>query len=118
MKLNTSKRKRFRVSNKVKKVASGDRFRLSISRSSKNIFAQIIDDTKNITLLSASSIKKDIKSAQKVNKSELSKIVAKKLEKKAQKKNITKIFFDRGIYKYHGRVKIFAETLRKNGMEF
>ena len=118
MKLNTSKRKRFRVSNKVKKVASNDRFRLSISRSSKNIFAQIIDDTKNITLLSASSIEKDIKSAQKVNKSELSKIVAEKLAKKAQEKNITKIFFDRGSYKYHGRVKVFAETLRENGMEF
>ena len=118
MKLNTSIRKRFRVSNKVKKVASKDRFRLSISRSSKNISAQIIDDTKNITLLSASSIEKDIKSLQKVNKSELSKIVAEKLAKKAQEKKITKIFFDRGIYKYHGRVKIFAETLRKNGMEF
>ena len=118
MKLNTTKRKRFRVSNKVKKVASSDRYRLSVSRSSKNIFAQIIDDSKNITLLSASSIEKDIKSLQKVNKSELSKIVAEKLAKKAQEKKITKIFFDRGIYKYHGRVKIFAETLRKNGMEF
>ena len=118
MKLDTTTRKKFRVSNKAKKVASKDRFRLSITRSSKNIFAQIIDDTKNITLLSASSIEKDIKSAQKVNKSELSKIVAEKLAKKAKEKNITKIFFDRGIYKYHGRVKIFAETLRKNGMEF
>ena len=118
MKLNTNVRKRFRVSNKVKKVASKDRFRLSISRSSKNIFAQIIDDEKNITLLSASSIEKDIKSLEKVNKSELSKIVAEKLAKKAQEKKITKIFFDRGIYKYHGRVKIFADTLRKNGMEF
>jgi len=118
MKLNTTKRKRFRVSNKVKKVASKDRFRLSISRSSKNIFAQIIDDTKNITLLSASSIEKDIKSNSKVNKTELSKIVAEKLAKKAQEKKITKIFFDRGVYKYHGRIKIFAETLRKNGMDF
>ena len=118
MKLNTSKRKRFRVSNKVKKVASNDRFRLSISRSSKNIFAQIIDDSKNITLLSASSIEKDIKSEVKTNKIELSKIVAEKLAKKAQEKKITKIFFDRGVYKYHGRIKVFAETLRKNGMEF
>ena len=118
MKLNTSIRKRFRVSNKVKKVASKDRFRLSISRSSKNIFAQIIDDSKNITLLSASSIEKDIKSNSKVNKTELSKIVAEKLAKKAQEKKITKIFFDRGVYKYHGRIKIFAETLRKNGMDF
>ena len=118
MKLGTSKRKKFRVSNKVKKVASKDRFRLSISRSAKNIAAQIIDDSKNITLLSASSIEKDIKSGSKVNKSELSKIVAEKLAKKAQDLKITKVFFDRGIYKYHGRVKIFAETLRKNGMEF
>ena len=118
MKLDTTTRKKFRVRSKIKKVASKDRFRLSISRSSKNIFAQIIDDEKNITLLSASSIEKDIKSLQKVNKSELSKIVAERLAKKAQEKKITKIFFDRGIYKYHGRIKIFADTLRKNGMEF
>ena len=118
MKLDTTTRKKFRVRSRIKKVASKDRFRLSISRSSKNIFAQIIDDEKNITLLSASSIEKDIKSLEKVNKSELSKIVAEKLAKKAQEKKITKIFFDRGVYKYHGRVKIFAETLRKNGMEF
>jgi large subunit ribosomal protein L18 len=118
MKLNTISRKKFRVSNKVKKVASKDRLRLSISRSSKNISAQIIDDVKCITLLSASSIEKDIKSANKVNKTEISKIVAEKLAKKALEKKITKIFFDRGIYRYHGRIKVFAETLRKNGMEF
>ena len=68
--------------------------------------------------MSASSVEKDIKSGTKVNKTELSKIVAEKLAKKAQEKKITKIFFDRGIFKYHGRVKVFAETLRKNGMEF
>ena len=118
MKLNTSIRKRFRVSNKVKKVASKDRFRLSISRSSKNISAQIIDDIKKITLLSASSIEKDVRARDKVNKTELSKIVAMKLAKKAQEKKITKIYFDRGTYRYHGRVKVFAETLRENGMEF
>ena len=118
MKINTTIRKRFRVSNKVKKVSSSDRFRLSISRSSKNIFAQIIDDTKCITLLSASSIEKDVKSGSKINKTELSKIVAEKLAKKAQEKKIKKIYFDRGTYKYHGRIKAFAETLRKNGMEF
>jgi|TARA_B100000287_G_scaffold135151_1_gene127134 large subunit ribosomal protein L18 len=118
MKLNTALRKRLRVSNKVKKVASKDRYRLSISRSSKNISAQIIDDSKNITLLSASSIEKEIKNLTKTNKTELSKIVAERLAKKAQEKKITKIFFDRGIYKYHGRIKVFAETLRKNGMDF
>ena len=118
MKLNAIERKKFRVTNKVKKVSSPDRLRLSISRSSKNISAQIIDDTKNITLLSASSIEKDIKASKKVNKMELSKIVAERLAKKAVEKKITKIFFDRGIYKYHGRVKVFADTLRENGMEF
>ena len=118
MKLTTNKRKRFRVSNRVKNVASAERFRLSISRSSKNISAQIIDDKKSTTLISASSIEKDIKSGSKTNKTELSKIVAEKLAKKAQGKKITKIYFDRGNYKYHGRVKVFAETLRKNGMEF
>ena len=118
MKLDSTKRKKFRVSNKLKKIAPKDRFRLSISRSLKNISAQIIDDTKNITLLSASSLEKDIKNVNKVKKSELSIIVAEKLAKKAQEKKITKIFFDRGVYKYHGRIKIFAETLRKNGMEF
>ena len=118
MKLNTSIRKRFRVSNKVKRVATNDRFRLSISRSAKNISAQIIDDIKKVTLLSASSIEKDLKSHEKVSKTELSKLVAQKLAKKAQEKKITKIYFDRGSYKYHGRVKAFAETLRENGMEF
>ena len=118
MKLTTSKRKIFRVRNKLKKVASHGRFRLSIARSSKNISAQIIDDTKKITLLSASSVEKDLKSLEKVNKTELSKLVATKLAKKAQEKKITKIYFDRGSYKYHGRIKVFAETLRENGMEF
>ena len=116
MKLTTIERKRFRVRKKLKNV-SKDRYRLSVSRSAKNISAQIIDDVKNITLVSASSIDKEIK-AQKKNKSELSTIVAEILAKKANEKNIKKIYFDRGIYKYHGRVKIFAETLRKNGMEF
>ena len=118
MKLKSTDRKKFRVSNKAKKVSSPDRFRLSISRSTKNISAQIIDDVNNITLLSCSSVEKDIKSMDKANKTELSKIVAEKLAKKAHEKKITKIYFDRSVYKYHGRVKVFAETLRKNGMEF
>ena len=118
MKLNAIQRKKFRVTGKLKKVSSSDRLRLSISRSAKNISAQIIDDVKNITLVSCSSIEKDIRSMEKVNKTEISRIVAEKLAKKAQEKKISKIFFDRGIYKYHGRVKVFAETLRKNGMEF
>tara|TARA_B100001057_G_C22509705_1_gene817373 strand:- start:1 stop:357 length:357 start_codon:yes stop_codon:yes gene_type:complete len=118
MKLTTSKRKRFRVSNKLKKVASQGRLRLSISRSSKNISAQIIDDANSKTLISASSVEKELKGNSKIKKIDLSKVVAEKLAKKAHEKNITKIYFDRGVYKYHGRIKVFAETLRKNGMEF
>ena len=116
MRLTTIERKRFRVRKKLKNV-SKDRYRLSVSRSTKNISAQIIDDVKNITLVSASSIDKGIKE-QKKNKSELSTIVAETLAKKGSEKNIKKIYFDRGKFKYHGRVKVFAETLRKNGMEF
>ncbi len=117
MRTSRSERKKFRVRNKLKKVSKSDRFRLSVSRSSKNFIAQIIDDEKQLTLVSASSFEKDIKS-QKKNKSDISSLVAEKLAKKAKDKNISKIYFDRGMYKYHGRVKIFAETLRKNGMDF
>ncbi len=115
MKISTLERKKFRVRNKLKKVSSKDRFRLCVSRSTKNISAQIIDDVNKITLVSASSIDKEIKGKKK-NKSELSSIVAEVLAKKASEKNIKKVYFDRGVFKYHGRVKIFAETLRKNGM--
>tara|TARA_Y100000816_G_scaffold155056_1_gene110541 strand:- start:1477 stop:1830 length:354 start_codon:yes stop_codon:yes gene_type:complete len=117
MKITSLERKRFRVRNKAKKVSSKERFRLSVNRSTKNISAQIIDDTKNITLVSASSNSKELKS-QKKSKKELSTIVAEQLAKKAKEMKITKVYFDRGIYKYHGRVKLLAEELRKNGMEF
>ena len=117
MKLTATIRRKFRIRNKLKKVSSADRLRLSITRSTKNISAQLIDDKKQSTILSASSNEKDIRSVNK-NKIDISILVAEKLAKKAQEKNITSIYFDRGIYKYHGRVKVFAETLRKNGMKF
>ena len=116
MKLTTRQRKKFRVRNKLKNNSKDDRYRLSVSRSSKNISAQIIDDFNSVTLVSASSNEKQIKSLKK-NKTEISTMVAENLAKKAQEKKITKVYFDRGLYKYHGRVKIFAETLRKNGMK-
>jgi large subunit ribosomal protein L18 len=117
MKLTKTDRRKFRVRNKLKNVSKHDRYRLSVSKSSKNITAQIIDDIKKITLISASSLDKEIRS-QKKTKTEQSTIVAEMLAKKAQEKKITKIYFDRGIYNYHGRIKIFADTLRKNGMDF
>ena len=115
MKLNTSIRKRFRVSNKVKRVAAKDRFRLSISRSAKNISAQIIDKKAEKTLVSASSFSKK---KSNIKKKDLSAHVAEILLKKALEKKITNVYFDRGKYKYHGRIKIFAEALRKGGLRF
>ena len=104
-----------RVRKKLKKVNT-ERFRLSVFKSSRNISAQIIDDINNKTLVSASSIKKN--NTEKKKKADLSIIVADMLSKKALEKKITKVYFDRGKYKYHGRIKIFAETLRKGGLIF
>ena len=103
-----------RIRKKLKKVNT-ERFRLSIFRSSKNISAQIIDDTNKKTLVYATSINE--KNLGK-KKSEKSVHVAGLLAKKALEKKITKVYFDRGRYKYHGRIKIFADTLRKNGLNF
>ena len=118
MKLTTLDRKKYRIRNKLKKVSKEGRFRLSVSRSSKNISAQIIDDVRNITLISASSNEKTIKALNKKNKIELSTVVAEMLAKKALEKKITKVYFDRGNYKYHGRIKNFAVSLRKHGLIF
>ena len=117
MKLTTLDRKKFRIRNRLKKNNPNNRMRLTVSRSSKNISAQIIDDKNNKTLISATSNLKSLKDSKK-KKSELSEIVATKLAEKAKEQKITKVYFDRSIYKYHGRVRIFAETLRKNGLEF
>ena len=103
-----------RVRSKLKKVNT-ERYRLTVFKSSRNISAQIIDDKSNKTLVSESSIKD--KSENK-KKTDLSLIVAERLSKKAMEKKITKVYFDRGGYKYHGRIKIFAEALRKGGLIF
>ena len=115
MKLDTSTRKKFRVRKKLKKVASKNRFRLSISRSSRNIFAQIIDDNKKITLVSASSKEKNI---EKMPKSKVSEVVGKLIAERSVKKGVKEVYFDRGKYKYHGRIKLLAETARKEGLKF
>ena len=108
------KKRSQRIRKKLKKVNS-ERFRLTIFRSSRNISAQIVDDKNNKTLVSATSVKK--KSENKKN-NDLSLDVAEKLAKKALEKKITKVYFDRGGYKYHGRIKFFAEALRKKGLTF
>ena len=103
-----------RIRRKLKQVNS-ERFRLTVFKSSRNISAQIIDDKSNKTLISATSIKE--KNTNK-KKTDLSLLVAERLSKKAIEKKITRVYFDRGGYKYHGRIKVFAEALRKGGLIF
>ena len=118
MKLDKIIKKKLRIRNKLKRSNINNRLRLTVNRSYKNISAQIIDDTNNKTLVAASSVEKDIKKIDKKNKSDLSLFVGETLAKRANTKNITKVYFDRGHYKYHGRVKLLTDALRKNGLEF
>ena len=115
MKKPIQKKRSQRIRKKLKRVNS-ERYRLSVYRSSKNISAQIIDDKNNKTLVSASSIEKD--QNNKIKKIDLSNKIAELLARRAIEKKITKVFFDRGRYRYHGRIKIFADTLRKMGLSF
>ena len=105
-------RRQIRTRNKLKGIA--DRPRISVFRSSKYMFAQVIDDVKNKTILGISE--KALKLSG--TKSEKAKALGLQLAKKAKAKNITKVVFDRGSYSYHGRVKSLAEGLREGGMEF
>jgi large subunit ribosomal protein L18 len=116
MKNKTNIKRALRTRKKLKTV-NNTRFRLSVFRSSKNISAQIIDDKNNKTLISATSLKKD-PNKQKKKKSDVSVDVATVLAEKAAEKKITKVYFDRGSYRYHGRIKTFADTLRKKGITF
>ena len=82
--------------------------RLTVFRSNANFYSQIIDEKKGITLVSASTLEKDMKK----------KLVGAELAKRADKKGIKNVYFDRGGYLYHGRVKAFAEAVRKEGLKF
>ena len=115
-KINNKIKRKLRNRKKLKSV-NVNRYRISVTKSLNNLFAQIIDDKQKKTLVSASSIEKDIK-LKKVKKMEKSSLIGEILAKRAREKNISEVYFDRGEYKYHGRVKIFAETLRKNGLKF
>ena len=115
-KTNGKIKRKLRNRKKLKKVSS-NRYRISVCKSLNNLFIQIIDDKNGKTLVSASSIEKDIKK-NKVKKLEKSSLIGEVLAKRAKEKNISKVYFDRGEYKYHGRIKAFAETLRKNGLKF
>ena len=103
---------------RVRKNISGtaEKPRLNVFRSSKHIYAQVIDDTKGVTLVSASSLEKDFDGAG--SNCEAAKIVGKKVAEKALEKGIKTVVFDRGGYIYHGRVAALAEGAREGGLEF
>ena len=116
MKNITKEKRKLRNRKRLKKI-NNNRYRVSIYKTLNNISAQIIDDINNKTLVSASSIEKNFKN-KKTKKIDKSTIIGEILAKRAKEKKINEVYFDRGSYRYHGRVKIFAETLRKNGMKF
>jgi|TARA_B110001452_G_scaffold94732_1_gene78272 large subunit ribosomal protein L18 len=115
-KINNKIKRKLRNRKKLKKV-SVNRYRISVSKSLNNLSAQIIDDKVNKTLVSASSIEKEFKK-NKVKKIDKSTMIGETLAKRAKDKNISDVYFDRGENKYHGRIKAFADTLRKNGLKF
>ena len=96
---------------------TADRPRLNVFRSNANITAQIIDDNKGITLVSASTLEKELKITNGGNV-EAAKKIGEEIAKRAKNAKITKVVFDRGGYLYHGRVKALAEAARENGLEF
>jgi large subunit ribosomal protein L18 len=111
-------RRRGRVRGALKRAAYG-RKRLSVFRSSKHIYAQVIDDDAGTTLVSASSIEKPMRGSLKTGASvEAAKTVGKLIAERAQEKGIKEVVFDRGAYLYHGRVKALAEAARESGLSF
>ena len=109
------KNRKERVRFKNKKVSS--RNRLSVFRSNNHLYAQLIDDTKGITLASSSSLEKSIKD-KKLERKEIAELIGKNIAKKIISKGIDKVFFDRGNYKYHGLIKIIADAARSEGLNF
>ena len=112
---NLKEKRKLRVRKKF--IKHRDRYRLSIFRSSKYNYAQIIDDKQRKTLVSASEL--DLTDEEKKKtKSERARLVGIYLGKKAKEKKVTKVVFDRGQYRYHGRVKALAEGAREAGLDF
>ena len=116
VKINKKLKRKLR-NRKIIKSLSSNRLRICVSKTLNNLSAQIIDDNLKKTIVSASSIEKEIKN-KKIKKLEKSNLIGEILAKRAKEKKIDKVYFDRGEYKYHGRIKVFAESLRKNGLKF
>ena len=116
MKKVSSKIKRKIRNRKKLRDINTNKLRITVFKSTKNISAQIIDDKISKTLVSASSTEKEIKK-NKIKKMDLSNVLGELLAKRAKEKKISSVYFDRGGYKYHGRIKALADSLRKNGLK-
>ncbi len=116
-KLTQSQRRTARVRQDLKRKVNG-RPRLSVFRSMKNIYVQIIDDQKGVTLVAASSLEKDMKGKSGDGKKARAAEVGKLIAERAKKAGITDVVFDRGGYLYHGRVKALADGAREGGLNF
>jgi large subunit ribosomal protein L18 len=113
-----TERRKSRVRRAVKAAANG-RMRLTVHRSSKHIYAQVIDDTKGVTLASASSLEKSQREAGKTGADvEAAKAVGKLVAERASEKGVKNVVFDRGGYMYHGRIKALADAAREGGLSF
>ena len=109
-------RRTARVRHTLKRVAYG-RPRLSVFRSSKHIYAQVIDDAKGVTVAAASSMEKDVRGKTGANV-EAAKAVGKRVAERAAAKGVKEVQFDRGSYLYHGRIKALADAAREGGLKF
>jgi len=112
--------RRTRIKMRIRKKISGtlDVPRIAVFRSNKQIYAQVVNDQKSETILSACSREKEIAAQTGIKKIEQAKLVGKLLAAKCKEKGIEKVVFDRGGYKYHGRVKSLADAAREGGLNF
>ena len=112
--MNDKRTKRVRF--KLKKVSS--RNRLSVFRSNNHIYAQVIDDSRGVTIASASTVEKEVSNSQNNSRKELADIVGKKIAERTIAKGVKDVAFDKGKYKYHGLIKILADSARTEGLNF
>ena len=115
---NTKLKRRVRIKKRIRKNVSGTelRPRLTVFRSNKQIYAQLIDDKKGVTLASSTSLSE--KDSQNINKIDQAKYVGKQIAEKAIKAGISEVVFDRNGYLFHGRVKALADSARESGLKF
>jgi large subunit ribosomal protein L18 len=113
-----TERRQAKVRRNVRRAGAG-RVRLSVFRSSKHIYAQLIDDSKGVTVVAASSLEKDMRTSLKTGADvEAAKAVGKRVAERATSKGVKQVVFDRGGYLYHGRVKALADAAREGGLKF